>query len=72
MEGTDQREQDGVVTSESPPVRKRLQLKPRSKDAGKVGGYSSKKSNIFGAAKPRELVLEKKGVDWKGEQTREK
>jgi hypothetical protein len=53
---------------EAPKERRRLKLKPRSKDAGTVGGYSSTrsgKSNPFGAAKPREANLEKKGVDWK-------
>lgn len=39
--------------------RPRLNLKPRSTEAGAVGGYgaSSGKSNPFGAAKPREAVL---------------
>ena len=52
---------------EAPKERRRLKLKPRSKDAGTVGGYanSSSRSNPFGAAKPREANLEKKGVDWK-------
>lgn len=53
-----------------PKQRRRLVLKPRSKAAGNVGGYAKKdgaksSSNPFGAAKPREVVLAKKGVDWK-------
>jgi len=47
------------------PQRRRLQLKPRSKNAGQVGGYakSTSRSSIFGAAKPREEVLKSKGID---------
>lgn len=47
------------------PQRRRLQLKPRSKTAGQVGGYakSTSRSSIFGAAKPREEVLKAKGID---------
>eukprot|EP00970_Alexandrium_tamarense_P007805 scaffold1495_cov186-Alexandrium_tamarense.AAC.13 len=48
--------------------RPRLQLKPRSAAAQDAtsssgGGGSSSKSNPFGAAKPRELVLQSKGID---------
>ena len=45
--------------------RPRLNLKPRSADAPKAGGYgaSSGKSNPFGAARPREAVIaERSGV----------
>merc|ERR1719221_2446798 len=49
-------------------VRPRLNLKPRSANAGKDnggGGGVSSKSNPFGAAKPREQVLASKGIDAK-------
>lgn len=48
------------------PRRRRLQLKPRSKNLGKAGGYaksSTRPSSIFGSAKPREEVLKAKGID---------
>ena len=62
-----EREMEENQVDEAPKERRRLKLKPRSKDAGTVGGYanSSSRSNPFGAAKPREANLEKKGVDWK-------
>mmetsp|Transcript_33656 Transcript_33656/g.38977 ORF Transcript_33656/g.38977 Transcript_33656/m.38977 type:complete len:255 (+) Transcript_33656:111-875(+) len=45
--------------------RPRLQLKPRSANAGNSGNNtaSSSKSNPFGSAKPREEVLASKGID---------
>lgn len=47
--------------------RRRLQLAPRSKKAGAVGGYAapSTKSSIFGAARPREEILKSKGIDFR-------
>ena len=58
--------EENQVESEAPKERRRLVLKPRSKDAGTVGGYAkTSKNNPFGGAKPREINLTAKGVDWK-------
>lgn len=37
--------EENQVESEAPKQRRRLVLKPRSKDAGKVGGYSKTSSS---------------------------
>ena len=37
--------EENQVESEAPKERRRLVLKPRSKDAGKVGGYSKTSSS---------------------------
>ncbi|GAX74199.1 hypothetical protein CEUSTIGMA_g1648.t1 [Chlamydomonas eustigma] len=52
----------------APGERPRLLLQPRTKpaevvDADKANGDQPKKSNPFGAARPREEVLKEKGVD---------
>lgn len=43
--------------------RRRLQLAPRSKDASGSDPHASKATSIFGAARPREMVLKERGVD---------
>jgi len=52
--------------------RPKLQLKPRSKESDKPKFETLKRrpGSIFGSARPREQVLEGKGVDWRNQESK--